>query len=151
MKKSGVALLVFFRQRQPQLQRVHGVPGGADRGRGSLGMHDAAPGGHPVDLAGPDRLHFAEAVAVQDLPLEEVGDGGQADVGVRAHVDPFPGGKRGRPEMIEEDERPHRLQLGARHQAAHREAPQVLFARGQGFEDTAARAGAAAAMAFALE
>jgi len=39
-------------------------------GAGALGMHDAAPSGHPIDLARADRHRGAEAVAVHDLAVE---------------------------------------------------------------------------------
>jgi hypothetical protein len=57
-------------------------------------MHDAAPGSHPVDFAGADRLHTAEAVAVQDLAVEQVGHGREADVRMRPHVEAAPASKR---------------------------------------------------------
>ena len=52
----------------------------------ALRVHDAAAGRHPVDRAGLDALHDAEAVAVQHRALEQVGDRGQPDVRMRAHV-----------------------------------------------------------------
>jgi hypothetical protein len=42
---------------------------------------DAPTGGHQVELAGPDELFGAEAVAVQHLALQQPGDRLQADVG----------------------------------------------------------------------
>ena len=52
----------------------------------ALGVHDAAPGRHPVDGAGLDALHRAGGVAVQHRAFEQVGHGRQADVRVRPHV-----------------------------------------------------------------
>jgi hypothetical protein len=88
------------------------------------------PDGHPVDRAGQDLLHAAQAVAMHHRALEKVGDGRQADVRMRPHV-VF--GARlfgGRPEMVEEHERPDRAALRRRQQAPHVEAAaQVLVVR----------------------
>src|SRR5690606_38184165 len=55
----------------------------------ALGMDDAAAGGHQVDLPRPDRGKAAHAVAMVDRAFEQPGDGGEVDVGVRAHVHPL--------------------------------------------------------------
>jgi hypothetical protein len=68
-------------------------------------MHDAAARAHPVHRRRLDRLLGPQAVAVQDLALEEVGHGGQVDVRMRAHVDALVGQELGRPHLVEEDER----------------------------------------------
>ena len=77
-------VLVPVGQRDPGLDAVQ--PGGALEAarRGALGMHDAASGGHPVHVAGMDLLAEAQAVAMQDLAIEEIGDGRERDVRVRA-------------------------------------------------------------------
>ena len=54
---------------------------------GLLGVGDAVPGGHEVELAGPDDLIGTEAVAVQDLAGDQPGDGLEAGVGVGADAD----------------------------------------------------------------
>ena len=71
MREGGRDLLLRGRQRDPALQAVQRARRGAVLGRGALGMHDAAAGGHPVDLAGTDRLRRAEAVAMHDLAVEQ--------------------------------------------------------------------------------
>ena len=53
-------LLVRRGEGDPQLQAVDRLAVDAALGRGALGMHDAAPGGHPIDLAGADRDVGAE-------------------------------------------------------------------------------------------
>ena len=68
-------------QRDPQLQAAQG----RRRGRGRLGVGDAAAGGHQVERAGPDELLAAEAVLVEHLAAEQPGDGLQAGVRVRRH------------------------------------------------------------------
>jgi hypothetical protein len=93
-------------------------------------MHDAAPGGHPVDGAGLDALHHAGGVAVQHRALEEIGHGGQADVRVRPHVVVV--GRHGahRTEMVEEHERADGLALRRWQRPAHHEATaEVLVVR----------------------
>ncbi len=37
-------------------------------------MHDTPTGGHPVHRPGPDRLDETEAVTVQYLPVEKIGN-----------------------------------------------------------------------------
>ncbi len=44
---------------------------------------------------------------MQDLAVEQVGDGGQADVRMGPHVDALAGPEVGRTHVIQEDERPH--------------------------------------------
>src|SRR3981189_1862466 len=85
-------------------------------------MDDATARGHPVDIAGPDRLHRAQAVAMQDLALEKVGDGGEPDVRVRAYVEALCRRERHRSHLVEEHERADAAPLGRRHRAAHLEA-----------------------------
>src|SRR5688572_6066285 len=84
--EGGVGFLVLLRQRDPGLDAVHAAAL-APRALEALGMRDAAAGGHQIHLAGPDRLLGADAVAVHDLAVEEVGERGEPDVRMRAHVD----------------------------------------------------------------
>ena len=71
---------------------------------GSLRMHDAAAGGHPVHFTRSDRHRRAEAVAMHDLAVEQIGDGGKPDMRVRADVESVAGAEFRRTEMIEENE-----------------------------------------------
>jgi len=41
---------------------------------------------------------------MHDLAVEQIADGGKADVRMGPHIDAFAGAKYGGPEMIEEDE-----------------------------------------------
>ncbi len=68
-------------------------------------MHDSAPGRHPVDLAGTDRLMRAEAVAVDDLALDQIRHRRQADVRMRTHVESLTGRHRLSAHLVEEGER----------------------------------------------
>jgi len=45
-------------------------------------VQDARPGGHPLDVAGPEHAGIAKAVAMRDLALEDVGD--RLDAAMRA-------------------------------------------------------------------
>jgi len=60
----------------------------ADGQRANAGqMLVFAPGGHPVHLARRDGDLGADAIAMGDLAVEQVGDGGEADMRVRPDVD----------------------------------------------------------------
>ena len=99
-------------------------------------MRDAAPGRHPVDVARPDRLHAADAVAMQDLAFEEIGHGGEADVRMRPHVEPLARRQRHRPHLVEEDEGTDAALLRCRQRAAHGKAVAEVAGAGNehGFE-----------------
>ena len=94
----------------------------------ALGMRDAAAGGHPVDLAGPDRLLGTHAVPMHDLAVEQIRDGGEADVGVRAHVDTGPGCECRRPHMVEKNKWPDRMPFGEGQHPPHVETAQIALA-----------------------
>ncbi len=86
-------------------------PRAADvRGR-SFGMDDAAACGHPVDVARPDNLLAAEAVTVGQLALEQIGDGGEADLRMGRNVQPLPRSQCRRSHVIEKHEGAHRSVL----------------------------------------
>ena len=105
MLERGLGFFVPLGQRHPALDAVDANPSRACFGAASLGVHDAASGQHPVDVAGADDLHRAEAVAVHEIAVEEVRHRREADVRVRSHVDAFAGHQLGWPHLIEEDER----------------------------------------------
>jgi hypothetical protein len=93
-------------------------------------MGNAASGSHPVDVAGTDRLHEAERVAMLDCAFEQVGDRRQPDVRMRAHVDTIAGFEPNRAHMVEEHERPDVAREDMRQSAPHLEAAaEVVFAR----------------------
>jgi hypothetical protein len=54
-------------------------------------MHDAGTSGHPVHLTGVNLLADAETVAMMDLPIEQIGDRGEADMRMRPNIDPLTG------------------------------------------------------------
>src|SRR5580700_7265735 len=120
-------------------------------GRGALGMHDAAACGHPVHGAGPDRHRGAKAVAMHDLAVEQVGDGGKPDMRVRPHVDAVAGLEHRRPEMVEEDKRADHARLPRRQRAMHLEAAEIDRAGHDHLLDGVARWRIAEAWVFAGE
>jgi hypothetical protein len=125
--KAGLDLFLRHRQRHPQLDAVADVAFLLQVLGRALGMHNAASRRHPVDGAGLNALHRANAVAVQDGAVKQVGDRGQADVRMRPHVMAAAWLLRHRAEMVEEDERPHALAPGRGQQPAHHKAAaQVL-------------------------
>lgn len=52
---------------------------------GLLGMGDPAAGGHQVELARADRLLRPEAVTVEQVPVQQPGDGLESDVRMGAN------------------------------------------------------------------
>jgi len=75
-------------------------------------MHDATASPHPVDGTRFDGLLGTEAVAVQDVPLEQVSHSREIDVRVRTHVNTLIRQELGRAHLVEEDERSNHLALG---------------------------------------
>src|SRR5205807_3623231 len=96
---------------------------------GAHGMSYAAPGLHPVDVTRLDGRERAEAVAVHDLAVEQIAHRGEPDVRMRTHVEAVAGAELGRPEMIEEDERPDHASPRRGQRAPHREPAEVDRAR----------------------
>jgi len=89
---------------------------------GAFGVNDTAPRGHPVDRAGLDALHRADAVAMELRALEQVRDGGKPDVRVRAHVVVVARLRVHRAEVIEEHEGADRAAGERGKRASHRES-----------------------------
>ena len=129
VREGRVGLLVLVGQRHPGLDAVQRAALGA-RLLESLGMGDAAAGDHPVHFFGLDGLHHAHAVAMHDFAREQIGDGGEADVRMRAHVDGLrkPGREMLRADVIEEDERPDHVPARERQYAADFEAAEIAAA-----------------------
>ena len=73
----------------------------------------------------------AHAVAVGDLAVEQIGDGGEADVRVRAHVDAArdAGRELDRPHVVEEHERPDHPVLREGQHPPHLEPAQIAAPR----------------------
>ena len=115
--KWGAWCAVVVRQGGPQLDAVQPVARGPEA---VLGVRDAPPGRHDVQLAGVHELAAADAVAVLDVAVQQPGDGLQADVRVRRHVHAH-GLRRGvgRTEVVDEAPGPDRPDLAVGQRAAH--------------------------------
>ena len=114
-------------------------------------MHDTAAGDHPVDRARSNRLHGAEAVAVNDLAVKQVGDRGESDVRVWAHVQATTGAQYRRAHLIEEYKRPDHAALSAGQGAAHVKAiAKIVHRRDDDEFDARADAGLAVINRFSV-
>ncbi len=83
----------------------------------ALAVGDAAARRHPVDVAGIDFLHAAQRVAVHLRPVEQIGDGGQSNMGMRPHIDALARREIHRAEIVEEDKGPDAAPRNLRQQA----------------------------------
>ncbi len=103
----------------------------------TFSVNNAATGGHQVDGAWMNGLHHTKTIAVKDLALKEVSDGGDTDVRVRSYIDAFAGRKFCWPHVIEEDKGTHHaLPCGGKH-ATHGEFAEILFPRSDAKADMA--------------
>src|SRR5262249_38487229 len=98
-------------------------------------MDDAASRRHPVHRAGADRHGAAEAVAMHDLAVEQIGDGGKADMRMRPHIDAFAGAKYCGPEMIEENEWADHTRARRGQRAANLQSTEIDSARNDNVRD----------------
>jgi hypothetical protein len=131
MHKSRVDFLMLLRQRHPCLNAFNPRPGLAQRAFETLRMADARPGDHPIDLTWPDALLHAGAVAMHDLPVEQIRESRQAYVRMRPHVS---AARRSIDEVrgahvIEENERPDRALRHGRQQPRHFESTEIFSHR----------------------
>ncbi len=132
MRKGRLAGLHGLRQSDPQLQAMQAVAHRSKIGWCTLGMNDAAPRAHPVDGAGLDALHGAEAVTVQHRALEQISDSGQPDMRMRSHVGIHARLEVDGSEVIQEHEWADGAARQGGKQAAHAQsAPQVLVVAGK--------------------
>ncbi len=106
-------------------------------------MDDAMAGGHQVHGAGFDPELRAERVAMFDRAVEQIGDGREVDVRVRAHVDAATRGELCRAHLVEEQERPHHRAGAAGQRAVDLEPAQVVGDGGDGLEDEIVKHGQA--------
>ena len=66
-------------------------------------MDDARTGRHPADFTGAEGLHLTETVPVNDLPIDQVGHGRKADMGMRSHVETLARIEHRGTHLVEED------------------------------------------------
>ena len=125
--------LVGLGQDDPALNPVNPVTRGAHSIAGALGMGDAAARRHPVDVAGLDFLHRSQRVAMHLRAVEQIGDGGQPDMGMRAHIDALAGRELHRPEIIKKYEGADAAPRYLRQEAGDEEAvAQIVCFSGDG-------------------
>src|SRR5271166_3733926 len=129
MLEARLSVLLSLRQGDPGLDAEQAVRRLAGGGARPLGVGDPAPRHHPVDGTGEDDLVRAQAVAVLDLAAEEVGDGREADMGMRADVDAPARDELSRSHLVKEDKRPDHLALRRRKRAANLEIADVARSR----------------------
>ena len=115
LEVGGLVALVV-RQGGPQLDAVQPVARGPEA---VLGVRDAPPGRHDVQLAGVHELAAADAVAVLDVAVQQPGDRLQADVRVRRHVHPHRLRRGVGAEVVDEAPGPDRPDLAVGQRAAH--------------------------------
>ena len=74
-----------------------------------------------IQLTSPGWIacHAAKAVAVQNFTIEKIGDGSQADVRMRPHIQSMTCGKRMRAHLVEKDEGPDHALLPRGQGAPH--------------------------------
>jgi hypothetical protein len=118
--------LVRLRERDPRLDPVQSRATRPIVVGTALRVRDAVAGGHPVDGARLDALHRAEAVAMHERAVEEIGHRGEPDVRVGPDVDAGARRKLRRAHVVEEDEGPDHLLRMRRQEAPHFEAADVL-------------------------
>src|ERR1017187_1547051 len=86
MRERRLDLLIRVRQSDPGLNAVQMIAL-APRLFEAFGMGDAAPRGHPIYFARYNGLFRSQTVAMHDLAIEQIGDGGKPDMGVGPHID----------------------------------------------------------------
>ena len=72
-------------------------------------MRDAAPCRHQVHRTRLDFADVALAVSMQDAAVEQIGHGGETDMGMRPDIHALAGHELHGAEMVEEDERSYHL------------------------------------------
>ena len=128
MLEARLALLFARRQRHPALNAVQARAPPALFGSRALGMNDAPPRDHPVDVAGADRLGETEVITVYDLAFEEVSHRGERYVWVRPNVHSLAVGEFRGAHVVEKDEGPDQTSLGRRQDAPYSQRVQVARA-----------------------
>ena len=92
-------------------------------------MDDAATCRHPVHVPRVDRLDAAEAVTVNNLAFEQIGQRGEADMRMGPDVWGRPGAKHHWSKMIKEDKGAYHLALCGRQRATNLEPSQIANRR----------------------
>src|SRR5579871_5843222 len=90
--------------------------------RRALGVHNAAACDHPINLRGPDQLAAAQAVLMQQLATEQIGDSRKSDVRMRSDIETPAAAEARRAHLIEKYERPDAASLYRRQGTSHHES-----------------------------
>jgi hypothetical protein len=125
MVKLGLALLMRQREPNPELETVRARTSAPHFGTRAFGMDDAASRGHPVDVARSDGLVRSQAVAMDDLAVEEIRHRREADMRVRPNIETMSRREICGAHMIEEDERPDMTARLCGKHAAHGKAAEI--------------------------
>src|SRR5439155_5639952 len=89
-------------QVHPDLEAVHAAPPLADVARRHLGVHDTAPGGHPLHVAGGDHAPVSRGVLVLELALQHVRDRLESAVRMIGRALGLAGAVARRPHLVEQ-------------------------------------------------
>ncbi len=87
-----------------------------------LGMHDAAPCGHPLDVAGRELAAVAGRILVLELAVEQIRDGLKAAMRMVRGADRLAGRIVHRPHLVQQEERVELRHFGRGERAADDEA-----------------------------
>ena len=104
-------------------------------------MEEPGAGGHPLRVAVADQATAAVGVGVAERPVEHVGDGLEAAVGVPRRALRLARGVLDLAHLVEVDERVEVGEVDALEGAPHREALALEAARGRGDRTHGARTG----------
>jgi hypothetical protein len=127
--KSRLGFLNILGQGIPELKSVHAVASLPQLWGGAFRMNDPAAGHHQIYVTGSDGLNASDGVPMDDLPFEQIGYGGQVDVGMRDDINTPTGGKGSRPHMIEKHPGTHRMYTHSRKDTADGKATQIHHPR----------------------
>ena len=136
MLEASRALFQLLGQRHPGLDAREQLATLANGTVGALGMGNSIARIHPVHRTGCDPLIRAERIAVMQPPLQEIGDGREADMRMGPDVDAALARKKlHRADLVEKDERTDHLAFRRRQGTAHLEPAKVAGPRGDdGFD-----------------
>lgn len=92
-------------------------------------MDDPMAGGHQIHRARLDHQIAAQRIAVPDRTIEQIGDGRQVDMRMRAHIDPGSGQELRRTHLVEEYEGADHRPLLVGQRPMHLEPAQIMTGR----------------------
>ena len=117
--------LVARREVHPDLEAVDAPALLADGLRRHLGVHDAAPGRHPLHVARRDRAAVPGGVLVLELSLEHVGHRLEAAVRMVGRAHGLARAVVGRPHLVEEQEGIDEVEARGRERTPNDEAARL--------------------------